>query len=92
MPAAAPTPRPTVPAAVRALGLMDNAGTKLGTEMLDAQLASKTAGRPGGLSDVIARQLDRQIRRLAAMGRRVGREAVASQGGRIPARRAAGGF
>ena len=48
-------------AATQPSGLMDNAGTKLGTEMLDAQLASKTAGRPGGLSDVIARQLDRQM-------------------------------
>ncbi len=51
----------TMRASTQASGLMDNAGTKLGTEMLDAQLASKTAGRPGGLSEVIARQLDRQM-------------------------------
>jgi len=51
----------TIRASTQASGLMDNAGTKLGTEMLDAQLASKTAGRPGGLSEVIARQLDRQM-------------------------------
>ncbi len=51
----------TMRASTQASGLMDNAGSKLGTEMLDAQLASKTAGRPGGLSDVIARQLDRQM-------------------------------
>ena len=42
-------------------GLLDNAGTKLGTEMLDAQLAAKTAGRPGGLSEVIQQQLERQM-------------------------------
>lgn len=44
-----------------ASGLMDNASTKLGTEMLDAQLVTKMVGRPGGLSDVIAKQLERQM-------------------------------
>ena len=48
-------------AATQTSGLMDNAGTKLGTEMLDAQLASKTAGRPGSLSEVIEKQLERQM-------------------------------
>ena len=48
-------------AATESAGLMDNAGTKLGTELLDAQLATKMVGRPGGLSDVIARQLERQM-------------------------------
>lgn len=42
-------------------GLMDNEGTKLGGEMLDTQWAGKLAGQPGGLSDVIARQLERQM-------------------------------
>ncbi|WP_199873486.1 flagellar assembly peptidoglycan hydrolase FlgJ [Ideonella sp. A 288] len=42
-------------------GLTDNEATKLGTEMLDSQLATKMAGLPGGLSDVIARQLERQM-------------------------------
>ncbi len=41
--------------------MMDNEGTKMGTEMLDSQWASKIAGLPGGLSDVIARQLERQM-------------------------------
>ena len=41
--------------------MLDNAGTKLGTEMLDAQLATKMAGRPGSLSDVIEKQLERQM-------------------------------
>jgi flagellar protein FlgJ len=48
-------------AATEASGLLDNAGTKLGTEMLDAQLAAKSAGRPGGLSEVIQKQLERQM-------------------------------
>ena len=42
-------------------GLMDNEASKLGTQMLDAQLSTQLAGRPGGLADVIARQLERQM-------------------------------
>ncbi len=42
-------------------GMLDNAGSQLGTEMLDTQYASKMAGLPGGLSDVIAKQLERQM-------------------------------
>lgn len=38
-------------------GLMDNAGTDLGTELLDEQLALKMTGLPGGLSEMIERQL-----------------------------------
>jgi len=42
-------------------GLFDNEGSKLGTDMLDSQLATRMTGLPGGLSDVIARQLERQM-------------------------------
>jgi flagellar protein FlgJ len=42
-------------------GMLENSGTQMGTEMLDAQFANKMAGAPGGLADVIARQLERQI-------------------------------
>ncbi len=42
-------------------GVMDNQATQLGTEMLDAEYAKKMSGAPGGLADVIARQLERQI-------------------------------
>jgi flagellar protein FlgJ len=42
-------------------GLLDNEGSALGTEMLDAQFATKLTGLPGGLSAVIARQLERQM-------------------------------
>ncbi len=48
-------------ASTMASGLMDNGASQMGTEMLDGQLASQLAGRPGGLSDVIARQLERQM-------------------------------
>jgi flagellar protein FlgJ len=48
-------------ASTMASGLLDNEGTKLGTELLDSQLATRMAGMPGGLSDIIARQLERQM-------------------------------
>ena len=42
-------------------GLLDNSTTQMGTEMLDTQFASQMSGLPGGLSDVIARHLERQL-------------------------------
>ncbi|WP_280151249.1 flagellar assembly peptidoglycan hydrolase FlgJ [Piscinibacter sp. XHJ-5] len=42
-------------------GLLDNAGSQMGTEMLDTQFASRMTGLPGGLSDAIAKQLERQM-------------------------------
>ena len=42
-------------------GMLDNEGSKLGTEMLDSQYAAKMTGLPGGLTDAIARQLERQM-------------------------------
>jgi flagellar protein FlgJ len=42
-------------------GMLDNEGTKLGTELLDTQYATKLTGLPGGLADAIARQLERQM-------------------------------
>lgn len=42
-------------------GLLDNAGTKLGSDMLDTQFATQMTGMPRGLSDLIARQLERQM-------------------------------
>jgi flagellar protein FlgJ len=47
-------------------GMLDNEGTKLGTEMLDSQYANKMSGLPGGLADAIARQLERQMGGAAA--------------------------
>ena len=44
-----------------ASGMLDNAGTKLGNELLDTQFANKMTGLPGGLGEMMARQLERQI-------------------------------
>ncbi len=48
-------------ASTLASGMMDNSATQMGTEMLDTQFAGKMTGLPGGLSDAIARQLQRQM-------------------------------
>jgi len=42
-------------------GLLDNPGSDLGTDLLDQQYAVQMAGQPGGLSDLIAAQLARQM-------------------------------
>jgi len=48
-------------ASTLATGMLDNAGSSMGTEMLDSQLAGQLSGLPGGLSDIIAKQLERQM-------------------------------
>ncbi|MBB4843598.1 flagellar protein FlgJ [Paucibacter oligotrophus] len=48
-------------ASTMASGMLDNPGSQLGTEMLDSQFAGKMTGLPGGLSDAIQRQLQRQM-------------------------------
>jgi peptidoglycan hydrolase FlgJ len=42
-------------------GMLDNSATEMGTNMLDTQLAGQMTGMPGGLSDMITRQLERQL-------------------------------
>jgi len=42
-------------------GMLENSGTQMGTELLDTQFAQQLSGRPGGLSDLIARHLERQL-------------------------------
>jgi flagellar protein FlgJ len=42
-------------------GMLDSAGGNMGTEMLDSQFATQMSGLKGGLSDAIARQLERQM-------------------------------
>jgi flagellar protein FlgJ len=42
-------------------GMLENSGSQMGTEMLDTQLATKMTGLPGGLSEMIAKQLSRQM-------------------------------
>jgi flagellar protein FlgJ len=48
-------------ASTMSTGMLDNSGTEMATGMLDTQLAGQMTGRPGGLADVIARQLERQM-------------------------------
>ena len=42
-------------------GLMDSPGSDLGNDLLDQQFAVQMSGQPGGLSDMIAAQLSRQM-------------------------------
>lgn len=42
-------------------GLMDSEQGNLGTDLLDQQFAVQMSGMPGGLSDIIAQQLSRQM-------------------------------
>jgi peptidoglycan hydrolase FlgJ len=42
-------------------GMLDNGGSKLGSDMLDSQLAGQMSGMPGGLSEAIMKQLERQM-------------------------------
>jgi len=42
-------------------GMLDNAGSNLGNDLLDQQYAVQMSGQPGGLSDMIAAQLSRQM-------------------------------
>ena len=48
-------------ATTMATGMLDNASTSMGTEMLDTQFATQLSGRPGGLSEAIMKQLERQM-------------------------------
>jgi peptidoglycan hydrolase FlgJ len=42
-------------------GMLDNEGSKMGTDMLDSQLAGQLSGMKGGLSEAIMKQLERQM-------------------------------
>jgi len=42
-------------------GMLESAQGDLGADLLDQQLAVQMSGRPGGLSDLIAQQLSRQL-------------------------------
>jgi flagellar protein FlgJ len=42
-------------------GMLDSPGGDLGADLLDQQFAVQMSGRPGGLSDLIAAQLSRQM-------------------------------
>ncbi|MFM2261887.1 MAG: flagellar assembly peptidoglycan hydrolase FlgJ [Pseudomonadota bacterium] len=65
-------------------GLMENEASNLGTELLDQQFATQMTGIPGGLSEMIERQLNQQIGATPAgieqksSGKTVGLEGTAS--------------
>jgi len=42
-------------------GMFENSGSEMATGMLDTQFAGQMSGRPGGLADAIAKQLERQM-------------------------------
>jgi flagellar protein FlgJ len=42
-------------------GMLDNGATEMGANMLDQQYATKMTGLPGGLSEAIIRQLEKQM-------------------------------
>ena len=42
-------------------GLLDSQAGDMGADLLDQQLAQSMSGRPGGLSEIIARQLSKQV-------------------------------
>jgi peptidoglycan hydrolase FlgJ len=44
-----------------ATGAFDDSGSRMATEMLDSQLATQMSGQPGGLSDAIMKQIERQM-------------------------------
>jgi len=50
-------------------GMNDNAGSDLGTDLLDQQFAVQMSGQPGGLADLIAAQLTRQLGTSADAGK-----------------------
>ena len=48
-------------ASTMSTGMFDNSGSEMATGMLDTQFAGQMTGRPGGLADAIAKQLERQM-------------------------------
>lgn len=67
-------------------GMMDSAQGDLGADLLDQQLAVQMSGQPGGLSDLIAQQLSRQmgIPDTDAAGPKVSRTQLPTPGNGAP--------
>lgn len=59
-------------------GLMDSPGGDLGADLLDQQFAVQMSGQPGGLSDLIAKQLSRQMGVAEAGASDVGSKPIAT--------------
>ena len=47
-------------------GMLDNQATEMGNNMLDTQLSGKMSGLPGGLGEMILKQLERQVGKVAS--------------------------
>jgi peptidoglycan hydrolase FlgJ len=71
--------------ATMASGMLDNEGSKLGTEMLDSHLSTQMTGLPGGLADAIARQLERQMGGTADSAGTVPAKATPPSAAEVPA-------
>lgn len=72
-------------------GMFDGPGADLYTGMLDQQLAQTVAGRPGGLAEVLERQLARFVPGVdAAAGGKAGAERSLPPGGAVAGTPAAG--
>lgn len=59
-------------------GMTDNAATEMGTGMLDTQMSTQMSGLPGGLGDLILRQLERQMGKVANPASSAGGAAAAA--------------
>jgi len=71
-------------------GMLENGATEMGTNMLDQQFATKMTGMPGGLSEAIIRQLEKQMGaadapKAAAPASAAGAAASASDGRKLSA-------
>ncbi len=69
-------------------GMMDSPGGDLGADLLDQQFAVQMAGQPGGLAEVIAKQLMQQM----GMKDQAAQAAPAAAATAVPAPAAARGF
>ncbi|GAB3487808.1 flagellar assembly peptidoglycan hydrolase FlgJ [Curvibacter fontanus] len=70
-------------------GMLDSPGGDLGTDLLDQQFAVQMAGQPGGLAEVIARQLMQQMGMKDKAGATPGTDGAVTP---VPAPAAARGF
>jgi flagellar protein FlgJ len=66
-------------------GLMDNEGSDLGTQLLDEQWALKMTGLPGGLSEMIERQLMQHVQPGPANGSGGAAASVPNRAARVQA-------
>jgi peptidoglycan hydrolase FlgJ len=66
-------------AATMKSGMLESAQGDLGADLLDQQLAVQMSGQPGGLSDLIAQQLSRQLGVPGTAGTAAGKQASLTQ-------------